>query len=166
MMTMMIIQGVLPRHLNGVEHRQQRLAKSGRTHAGNQYHCYHRHCDHHITLQVQHKTTNISCQKYAVPYTETSPRRVTRKAVANSNIVLASDPDDLQRLTSLLRFYFPMSTKITLNTETAMLSFQRLCHLCNSYYFVNFIAFCIRFDTFFHHYQGSIVLTLSIFIAL
>ena len=37
-MTMMIIQGVLPRHLDGAEHRQQRLAKSGRTHAGNQYH--------------------------------------------------------------------------------------------------------------------------------
>ena len=45
--------------------------------------------------------TNIFCQKYAVPYTETSPRRVTRKAVANSNIVLASDPDDLQRLKSM-----------------------------------------------------------------
>ena len=101
-----IISGVLPRHLDGAEHRQQRLAKSGRTHAGNQYHCYHRHCDHHITLQVHHKTTNISCQKYAVPYTETSPRRVTRKAVANSNIVLASDPDDLQRLKSLSQILF------------------------------------------------------------
>ena len=36
-------------------------------------------------------------QKYAVPFTESSPRRVTRKAVAGCTIVLASDPGDLQR---------------------------------------------------------------------
>ena len=36
-------------------------------------------------------------QKYAVPYTESSPRRVTRKAIASCTFVLASDPGDLQR---------------------------------------------------------------------
>ena len=94
-----IATGSLSCHVHRTQHWRARLTKGGCAHAGEI-----------VAIIVNTSVTRNAhqekdkdylmlpiFQKYAVPYTESSPRRVTRKTIASCTFVLASDPGDLQR---------------------------------------------------------------------
>ena len=94
-----IATGSLSCHVHRTQHWRARLPKGGCAHAGEI-----------VAIIVNTSVTRNAhqekdkdylmlpiFQKYAVPYTESSPRRVTRKTIASCTFVLASDPGDLQR---------------------------------------------------------------------
>ena len=94
-----IATGSLSCHVHRTQHRRARLPKGGCAHAGEIVATMVNSSETRNAHQEKDKDYLMLpiFQKYAVPYTESSPRRVTRKAVASCTFVLASDPGDLQR---------------------------------------------------------------------